>query len=251
METKKHKCDSCSKEYINYKSLWKHKKTKHNSNTEIIQLDVAGFTCKYCNKYFTYRNNKWRHEKICKSNKEATVINNNTVNNNNANVINNADTINDVKIIINNYGNDNIDYISDTFKMNMLKSIFNNKDTVPRNINFPIPRIIENIKFNPNHKENNNLRITSKRSDVGYKYSDNKWLTVDKDELLCDLIKLGSEMFMNFYNENHKELTEEMKSCFTNFNKAIKQTGFNKEIKDKIHQIAYVYTKNTEDELDK
>ena len=58
----------------------------------------------------------------------------------------------------------------------------------------PIQKVIENIKFNPNHKENNNVKISNMRSKVGMKYDDNKWLTVDKNEMLNELYKLGEDM---------------------------------------------------------
>ena len=44
--------------------------------------------------------------------------------------------------------------------------------------------MIENIKFNPNHKENNNVKITNMRSKVAMIYDNNKWLTVDNKEYM-------------------------------------------------------------------
>ena len=59
----------------------------------------------------------------------------------------NNGTINN--ITINNYMNDNIDYISEAFIKRMFDHL-KNKDEH----HIPIPKVIENIKFNPRHKEN-------------------------------------------------------------------------------------------------
>ena len=68
-----HKCNICNKIYSSYKTLWKHNKNKHKNNeikNIIMQLKSNEndniLVCKYCNKKFTHRNNRWFHEKKCK-----------------------------------------------------------------------------------------------------------------------------------------------------------------------------------------
>lgn len=221
-------CKLCNKKYASYQSFWNHNKKFHN-DVNINQIHK----CENCNKNLASRQSKWRHLKICKIKKENDII----ITNNN---ITNNGTINNNTLIINNYNNDNISYISDNF----IKNIFTNL-LCEDEYNLPISKLIENIKFNPNHKENNNVKITSLRSDIGFKYDDDKWKAVDKDDLLNDLFKLGADVFLKFYKEKQGILSQDMKECYEEFKKKSK-FELKEEIKQKIQKIAYIYTKNME-----
>jgi hypothetical protein len=67
--------------------------------------------------------------------------------------------------------------------------------------NLPIPKLLENIKFNSHHLENNNVKITNIRSDVALKFDNEKWMTVDKEELLSEMFKIGANLFLKFYKD--------------------------------------------------
>ena len=158
-------CKICDKQYKTIQSLCNHNKRFHEKSnvmtnipnviTDITVNETTGtFFCKYCNNEFKKRQNKWAHEKkYCKKKSELinkpiepTIINNTPI----TNIINNTNngTINN-NITINNYMNDNIEYISDAFIKKMFNHLKNKKTHI-----IPIPKMIENIKFNSNHKEN-------------------------------------------------------------------------------------------------
>ena len=81
------KCNECNKKYSSYKSLWNHNKKFHNvtdntNNTLIIQNNVPNntsiitnnsslnpkkYNCCSCNKEFNNFQNRWKHQKICKT----------------------------------------------------------------------------------------------------------------------------------------------------------------------------------------
>ena len=93
-------CSHCKKQYASYKSLWNHNKKFHNTglsnvvlggskkvvvggslvvntiNTKqnTIQPDTCTenklLICKFCNRKFNDRSNRWKHEKICKTKEE-------------------------------------------------------------------------------------------------------------------------------------------------------------------------------------
>ena len=117
-----HICKICDKLYSSSQSLCNHNKRFHitsnvmNVTTKVmttipnVMTETRTYFCKYCNNEFKKRQNKWAHEKkYCK--KKTEVINNtpttNIINNTNNGTINN--------ITINNYANDNLEYISDAF----------------------------------------------------------------------------------------------------------------------------------------
>jgi hypothetical protein len=70
-------CNICIKTYSSKSSLCNHNKKFHSvdCHTNVILSDTSGdtyvipenkYNCKYCNRIFNFRNNKWKHEKICK-----------------------------------------------------------------------------------------------------------------------------------------------------------------------------------------
>ena len=302
-------CKICDKQYSSIQSLCNHNKKFHNkinlSNllnvtniasivTPILEktlinvtkdekdehLVTSKFLCKYCEKKFKRRQNKWVHEnKYCKKMKElansanetqlelndsvntksgdiSNVINSNNTTTTTTNNTTNNGTINN--ITINNYKNDNLDYITDNYIKRMFTFLKNEND-----LHINLPKVIENIKFNPNHKENNNVKITNMRSKVGMKYDNNKWLTVDKDELLNELYKMTIDMLATWAKKD-EFLTDEMKMYYARFNaisKCVLNTNIKENInrkayklktksKEEIHKKAYIYTKNNENILD-
>ena len=64
-------CDICNKNYLSYKSLWKHTKNIHKNN--LINFNKSAnclnnnktYICRYCNKNFTNVKTRWSHEKKC------------------------------------------------------------------------------------------------------------------------------------------------------------------------------------------
>ncbi len=252
-------CKICDKQYKTIQSLCNHNKRLHNitkttnvmTKTTFIQplqefIQPVHF-CSKCNKNFKHYNNKWRHEKKCNKIVEPTIINTpTTIINKNKKIINNTTnngTINNNNIIINNYSNDNIEYISDAFIKKMFNHLKNKKNHI-----IPIPKMIENIKFNPNHKENNNVKITNMRSKVAMVYDNNKWLTVGKKELFDELYIFATNLFKN-WSEMKDFITEEMKTNYKSFSKN-SQISLTKAFIEEINRKAYIYTKNNDTTLD-
>ena len=167
-------CKICNKNYTSNQSLYNHIRMVHKNNLQKTSNIIN--SCKYCNKILSRSDSLLRHIKICKVKKESEL---NNIVCKESKYIKNITNNNSIIQIVNNFNDDNIKHISDKFIINMFKCLENKN-----NFKIPIPRLIENIKFNPNHKENNNVKITNMRSDIGYKFDNNKWKRVDKDELL-------------------------------------------------------------------
>jgi hypothetical protein len=253
-----YECKICDKQYKTYHTLWVHNKKFHEKKEKVKE-----YTCEKCNKKFDNKQNKYYHQKKCIITSTQEIIepsNNNllvpetTINNINANIQNsnnnsnntiNNGTINQ-HIIINNYNNDNLEYISEKFKLNLFNSLLNGTDHIK-----PIPKLIENIKFNPNHKENNNVKITSDRAKIGFYYDDNKWRAINKDELLNDLCDYSLKKFTEYFEEYKNNLSDDIKEKYKSFSHIAKlKSQLRKDIKEKIENIAYIFTKNIDLELD-
>lgn len=239
-------CKLCDKKYKSYQSLWNHNKKFH----EKIE-NKQEYHCKFCNKSFDNRFKKCYHQKKCETKEtiiqniddkiiptETTTITNNTNSNINSN--------NKTTIIINNYNNDNLAYISEQFKERLFNNLLKRSEH-----SIPLPKLIENIKFNPNHKENNNVKITSDRSKIGLYYDQNKWKAINKNQLLDDMCDYSLKIFKQYFEEKKDELSENIVMQFASFSHIAElKSKLRQEIKDKIENIAYIFTKNNEDELD-
>jgi hypothetical protein len=263
MELNYFECKICKKCYKSYKSLWNHNKKYHNiiapnctknapNCTKIVPkcTKVDDISCNNCNKIFTRKSSLNRHlnnrcKQINKEKEKEKDINEikkkleeleKVVEKCNKKEIHKQINNGTINFTINNFGKNNIDYISDKFKNNVMKHmLFEDEFTKP------IPKIVENISFNPNHKENNNVKITNMRSKIGYKYTENKWIAVEKDKLLNQLYKMGDDILDNFFIEKDY-VPVNIKEGYDDFQSRKEQ--LKEFIKKEIEMIAFLYNKN-------
>ena len=235
-------CNECNRQYKSYKSLWNHNKIFH-----IKKPKVKEYNCKVCNKSFDNKQNKYYHQKSCKNtpiikdtnNKPPATTLKSTIESSNTNC-------NNKTIIINNYRNDNLEYINDTFINELFKDLLDNKK-----YNILLPKLIENIKFNSNYKENHNIKIKSDRSKIGFCYDQNKWKAMNKNKLLDQLYNYSLKIFCKYFNEKKETLLEEVIRNYRIFKHIAKSDcELRIQIKKKIENIAYIFTINNENELD-
>jgi len=222
-------------------------KSKHNVNTNVNTNGKISkpFQCKYCNAMFTTRQSKSRHEKrFCKKKENYRLLEekNQKLEKENLllqdklediiikltniekeqyqlkfksnNIIKNS-KINSDNIIVNNFGSENIDYLTDKVYKRLL--------------NLPlsgVARLIGHIHFDPNHPENHNVRITNKKLKFAEVKKNNKWLLQHKKIVLDDLLESGMIRFDEFKDSNDDELE---KLLTKRYNKMVNFYGDKKE----------------------
>ena len=177
-----HFCDLCDKSFSSKQSMYRHKRmyckaTKENNNC-IDQL-----------KSMIQEQNHHINKLIDKVG--TTNITTNNIQNN---------------IQLNNYGKEDISYITDTMKSNLLKGPYN-----------MIPKLIEHVHFNDNKPENQNILYPNKKENKIKIFKDNKWIYKDKQEVLNDLID-GKYFILDSHYENV------LKDKFNKYNKKIYET---------------------------
>ena len=185
----------------------------------------SNYICRFCNKKYKYKQGRWKHEQTCKSsnnNKDLIIEELKTnieelkktveelmlkiprnnelkVNINKAN--RDINTTNNVQI--NNYGAENIDYITDkVFKKLLQKPVS------------AITRLIELKHFHPHHPENHNIKITNIHDKYAKIYQDKKWLIKHKKDVVEDLVENGYADFEEFKDLNEDELAEKIKEKY-------------------------------------
>jgi hypothetical protein len=165
-----YRCNICNKDYSSYQSLWIHTKKFHNQkvtndnqkvtnsnqkvtndNQNIVNPSNKNI-CKYCNKKFNHKQNKWLHEKkhcntkisLQEENKKLTdelnnikkniMTNSNNTNSNNIN--NNNGIINNNYIYINSIGTEKVTDLSIKDIKKISNSSLNGVITCTKKLNF-------------------------------------------------------------------------------------------------------------------
>tara|TARA_Y100000768_G_scaffold387694_1_gene379884 strand:- start:14889 stop:15812 length:924 start_codon:yes stop_codon:yes gene_type:complete len=160
------------------------------NNSKIDQSENHENRCEYCKKTYSRKDNLTKHLKRCK--KKQIIEENNLYekekflemkqeleelkknkNTNLTNITNNKV----ININLNNYGSENVDYINKKELTRLLTGAFH-----------AIPKLVENIHFNPEHPENHNIKITNKKEPYIKVRKDNKWQLQDKKETLENLV---------------------------------------------------------------
>ena len=193
----------------------------HNSNTLV---------CSYCNKLFTRKSSLQRHInsrcssvkinkeqhvndeiKILKENNDKLTLqvelllkNASFTNTNISNKTNNINkgTVNN-NTIINNYGSENIDYITFNRFVKLLETPLS-----------AISKLIELKHFNEKHPENHNIKITNIHDKFAKIYKDKKWLVSNKKDIIQELVENGYADFEEFKDLNEEELTNKIKERY-------------------------------------
>ena len=200
----------------------------HNPSQIPYHTNKELYECEYCNKEFSRIDNLNRHiEKSCKKKKEldkmenenskiiekqnkiiesqskkisklieknAKQINNTQNNNNSTNIINN--------IHINNYGEENLEMLTDEFKERCITRPF-----------YAIIDIIRKIHFNDDYPENKNMRIVNKRDNKIQVLTDGKWQYRYKDEAVKYAFDDSNEKLEQFYFEKSHKFRKFIKLC--------------------------------------
>jgi hypothetical protein len=184
-------CEYCYKEFSRIDSLNRHiekycKKKREldkmeNENSKIIekQNKIIDLQSKQINKLLE---------------KNAKQINNTQNNNNSTNIINN--------IHINNYGEENLEMLTDEFKERCITRPF-----------YAVIDIIRKIHFNDDYPENKNMRLVNKRDNKIQVLTDGKWKYRYKDEAVKYAFDDSNERLEQFYAEKSHKFRKFIKLC--------------------------------------
>ena len=193
--TKNYTCEFCKKTYSRIDSLNRHKKNyckEKNKICDQVELLIKEMSIMK----EEYKNMVEENKKLKKQ-----IENVSTKPNINRGTINNAN--NQCNIIINNFGEEQIKYISDkTFKKLLSTPIS------------AIPKLIELKHFNMEHPENHNIRITNIHDKYAKIYKDNKWLTQHKKDVIQELVDNGFADFEEFRDLNDEQITQKIREKY-------------------------------------
>ncbi len=108
------------------------------------------------------------------------------------------ETQNNLNIQINAFGCENLEYITDKFKIKCLNQIYKS-----------IPEMVAKIHFNTKYPENHNVNIPNKKlPQASIMTKDNKWKTVDKKTAISSIVDKSFNMLDDTYEEHKDKLTQ-------------------------------------------
>jgi len=197
---------------------------QHNVN--ICQPNVNNsklpYICEYCNKGFKHRQSKSRHQRGCNPGHTSTEVFNFFKNqliqkdvemeamkqqmNTLIGKVGNTHIENQqINININNYGNENLDYLTPHYLQNLLKIPY-----------VAIHKLVKDIYFNPEHPENHNIKISNKKLPYASIYKNKKWVYQDKKEIIDNIVDKGYNILDIHYSQE-KTKSSEIFENFRNF----------------------------------
>jgi len=176
----------------------------------------SGIICQFCGKSFKYKQSMFRHtrlycrekklfdvseeenmelkEIIKKQSKKITKFekllekSNGIINNTQNNDHSTNKTINNIQI--NNYGEENLEMLTDEFKINCVLHPC-----------LALIDIVEKIHFNDDYPENKNIRILNKRDNKIQIRNNGKWCYHNKDKAIRYTLEDCNEKLEKFYEE--------------------------------------------------
>ena len=190
-------CTKCNKNY---------KTKKHLYNHELKCKGIDELTCPKCMKSFTTRQHKYNHIKRNKCIARSIIHARTPYIQNITNNIQNADTIQNINIaniqnhniIINNFGSERIDHISEEDIKRILQAGTNT-----------VPLYIKKKHFDKNFPENNNIKYSS--DNKCHVMEENLWKEKDIGLLSTSLIQDNTEVLLMYCDNNQIQLLNEIK----------------------------------------
>jgi hypothetical protein len=227
LESKKHKnrisnkdlyiCSICKKHFLHSSSLYRH---RVNCKEKVIEIP----------KYLETEIQEL-HKKNLELSKKIDVLEKKQ----NTNIqTQNIKTQNNIQkqtnnIIINCFGNENLDYITDKVILHCMNKIYG-----------AIPLLIEKIHFDPEHPENHNIQIPNKKLPHA-KIMNNKreWQFVNKKEAIDTMVDNGYNMLDEKFQEKSLELADNRQKHFRNFQSKYEDGDKDtiKDIKDQVEML--------------
>lgn len=226
-----YKCDKCEKIFKLKGDYIRHENKKRKCNN----IQNKEYKCYYCEKYFTRMYSLNRHLMKCKNkNKENKHkyklieqmkemdknVKYNMIIQNNSN--------NNINIKLAAFGKEDISYITEEVYKQILNKGFES-----------VPKFVEQIHFNKNKPENQNIYISNKQDKYAIIYDGNIWKLQYRDEILQQLYEYKMDILSNKFDELIGSLCEDTIKKFKRFLEYSEEDTTTNNIKKELRLILY------------
>jgi hypothetical protein len=145
-------------------------------------------------------------------------------------------TINNINVTINAFGEEKIDYITDQKKIEYCKEVYES-----------FKCYLTDVHFNPDHPENQNVKLQNKRQNMCLIMQNNKWKYIPKDMLYDQMKSTAYDALSGTYYEYKSKFEQIKQYRFEEFVKKYNSEKTNKAIHKKIDKeidILFLEAKN-------
>ena len=136
-------------------------------------------------------------------------------------------TTNNLNLKLNNFGNEDLSHITDTFKTGLLKGPYG-----------MIPKMVEAIHFNKEKPENKNISLTNKKENKIKIFKNGKWDYCKKTDILDDIMHNNYYLLDSHFDEIGKELLNDVQKLqYTHFKNDYSNGDLDKPTKEDINLV--------------
>ena len=211
------KCEYCKKQYSTNSNLHKHykrckkfKEYKENKFKKEYELQKKENELKRLTKIINNLLKQTKNNNVI-STKNKLINNKNKINTQ----INNTQNNNNQQVKINNFGEEDMSYITPEKSKNLLID--------PRN---SITNLIDDTHFNLDHPENANIRIPNKKQPFIELYVDNAWKVFNQYKTVCEILKNKKEFIHDLFIKQQNELTPKQKTDYLDYKELLDRDLF-------------------------
>ena len=197
-------------------------------------FDEEEHYCKYCGQIFKHRQSKWKHEKKCTkknvlANKCSRLEQQNKEKDKAIEVlkaqmeiimekvgsqVHNHNTTNyTINVVLNAFGSETTDYLTG----NKVRQILQQGGAIDS-----IPRLLKAIHFNPDHIENQNVIIPSRKDNVAKIWDGHKWVLKAKETTINEMTDKAYNLINEHYDEGNKQY-DDFTDRYANNDKLVKK----------------------------
>ena len=109
-------------------------------------------------------------------------------------------------IIINNYGNENLDYLTEGYLTSLLK--------IPCG---SVLTLLKDIHFNANHPENHNVKIPNRKEKFAIVYMNGEWKLRNKKDVISNMVDMSYNIVDCYFEDNKMILSDTKRNNFIEF----------------------------------
>ena len=247
--------------------------TNVSTNVSTVSTNVStDYKCKFCNKIFKHRQSKYNHEiKYCKKrinaplNEKGLLKYINIISNEKKFIENDRDQLkkerdqlkkqveelmtqvstytqnintNNINqtIVINNYGKENMNYITQEYLNKLLKIPY-----------MGVQNLIKNIHFNPKHPENHNIKIPNRKEKFAIVYKDGEWELRNKHNVIDNIVDNSYNILDCHFDDNKMVLNDKKRKNFIEFK--LDYESESKAVKKKIEEDVEIQILNNQKQV--